>query len=121
MKFEALGPHIHLGKTLSVGQIFESDIDLTKVFPKRFKRILSPAELEAGPLKDVKFQKESDGGIGSLVTERFNFDPIATGLQVYKKRKLYFIHSISDMRKPLNKEGLTRAEVIPFIKSQTAI
>ena len=121
MKFETLGPHIHKGKVLSAGEIFESDTDMVKIFPKRFKRLYSPEESREDTFKVKKFQPAPDGGIGSLVTERFNFDPIATGLQVYKKRKLYFIHSISDMRKPLNKEGLTRAEVIPFIKSQTAI
>jgi hypothetical protein len=54
-----------------------------------------------------------------LVDDSFHYDPVKTGLHVYRKRRKYFVHSIEDMQTPLNKVPLERVEVVPFIKAHT--
>lgn len=116
MKFKVLHSHSHNGKLLSKGDVFESKVDMNKIFPGRFLLVESGPEIEI-PVPSSPAPK--DGGIGVLVDESFHYDPVKTGLHVYRKRRKYFVHSIEDMQTPLNKVPLERVEVVPFIKAHT--
>lgn len=116
MKFKVLHSHCHNGKLLGKGDVFESRVDMNKIFPGRFLLVESDPEIEI-PVPSSPAPK--DGEIGVLVDDSFHYDPVKTGLHVYRKRKKYFVYAIDDMETPLNKVPLKQVEVVPFIKAHT--
>ncbi len=112
MKFKVLYSHCHNGKLLGKGDVFETRVDMNKIFPGRFLLV------EADP-ETPSPSASKDGEIGVLVDDSFHYDPVKTGLHVYRIRKKYFVYAIDDMETPLNKVPLKRVEVVPFIKAHT--
>ena len=138
------GQHEQFGKTYKKGDVIDTPIDLCKLFRGKFQRVITeggspvavqlvqpqgkaPASPEKPPAPSTpkedgapKTSEKAGSGAtkdvrGRNATEHFP-QAVDDDFAVFKKNRVYFVYDVDDPDIALNKDGLKKAEVGPFIQ-----
>jgi len=134
MLFKVLdGDHNEGGRTYEKGEVITSSRHLDQIFRCKFERLdveAKPTPTPSTPQKAEERDLVEDKPVpapkkkpappkkGILVNEQFKFDPVATGLQVFKVGGKFNVYDIDNLEEPLNPKPLTKAKVQTFLDEE---
>uniref|UniRef100_A0A6M3IWP3 Uncharacterized protein n=1 Tax=viral metagenome TaxID=1070528 RepID=A0A6M3IWP3_9ZZZZ len=116
-KFVVLGgEHNHHGVTYKKGEVVECAVDLTKIFPNKFRYFVTDQEIDPGD--DVVSEAgETEMSFGDDVTADFSIARVAK-MKVFSKAGYFHVFSEDDLAAPLSDKPLkTKRAVSSFIQA----